>query len=69
MGNRRVMILVDKATSLMECRICGIQHYAVDTPEGRLKRGSWCCDNGCVLPGNRRIQLPRKNGMACSQHI
>lgn len=60
--DRRVMKMVDGATNLMECRVCKVQHYAVRSSNGRLKPGSWRCDDGCVLPGDGRGVLREKDG-------
>jgi hypothetical protein len=46
---KKVMKVLDQYTGLMECKICGFQHYANIRPDsgGRYYRGSWQCSNGC----------------------
>jgi len=54
---KKVMKLVDPETGLMVCKVCGEKHWAClqsgyDRADGiaRYYRGSWQCQNGCVLP-------------------
>ena len=49
---KKVMKLLDKRTGLMECKVCGTEHYAnlhVYENGTFYKRGSWQCPQGCSL--------------------
>lgn len=46
---KKVMKLVDKEKGLMQCTVCEGLQQAEKTKEGRFRRGSWECSNGCVL--------------------
>lgn len=47
MTTPKVMRLVDASTGVMECKVCGVRHSAVILPDGKFRRGSWQCRNGC----------------------
>ncbi|MGO9375446.1 MAG: hypothetical protein ACLQBD_25615 [Syntrophobacteraceae bacterium] len=49
MASVKVMKLIDAATGLMECRVCGQRHRADIKPQsgGKYYRGSWQCIHGC----------------------
>jgi hypothetical protein len=47
--SRKVMKLIDPLTGLMECKVCGSQHFASIRP-GHGARDSWQCRYGCKLP-------------------
>lgn len=44
-----MMRLVGPRTGLMECKVCGAQHWANVRPNsnGKYYRGSWQCQNDC----------------------
>lgn len=44
---KRPMKLIDPHTGLMECAVCGSQHYASIKPRsgGRYHKGSWQCSS------------------------
>lgn len=46
---RKVMKLIDPLTGLMECKVCGSQHFANIRP-GHGTHDSWQCGYGCKLP-------------------
>jgi hypothetical protein len=47
----KIMKLIDPSTGLMECKVCGAQHFAMIRPHsnGYYYRGSWQCVNGCSI--------------------
>jgi hypothetical protein len=46
----KVMKLLDPATGLMQCKVCGARHHAnIEPGAHRFYRGSWQCQNGCKL--------------------
>ncbi len=57
MDKRRVMLLVDRKTGLMKCRVCGQTHFA-DRVHGGKKfvKGSWRCGQGCIRSDS---QIPK----------
>ena len=53
---KKVMRLVNSNSGLMECKVCGQEHWASlqsgsERADGvtRYYRGSWQCSNGCKL--------------------
>lgn len=46
---KKVMRLLNPATGLMECMICGHRHFANLRSGGYYFRGSWQCPNGCRI--------------------
>lgn len=49
--SKKVMKLICRHTGLMQCRVCGHEHYANVRPcsNGNFYRGSWQCVNKCQL--------------------
>lgn len=54
--SKKVMKLINSATGLMECKVCGSRHFAnlqskYSRKDGvtRYFRGSWQCINKCKL--------------------
>ena len=68
MSTRKVMNLLDASTGLMECKVCGYQHWANYKEGGRFYRGSWQCPNGCKLP-NKKIISKTEWEMMRSEHF
>lgn len=46
----KVMKLVDRHNSILECKVCGGTHQAMTKPGGGFYRGAWQCSHGCRLP-------------------
>lgn len=48
---KKVMKILDATTGLMECKVCKARHFANIQPQsnGKYKRGSWQCRNGCKI--------------------
>jgi hypothetical protein len=46
---KKAMKLVDPRTGEMECKVCGVTHWAQLKSSGRYYRGAWKCKNGCTL--------------------
>ena len=45
---KKMMKLIDKSSSLMECKSCGARHSALMNPNtGFYYRGNWQCRYGC----------------------
>lgn len=59
MSAGRVMKVLDPASGLMECKICGERHYANIKPgsRGKYYRGSWQCRNGCKLQPKDKAKI------------
>jgi hypothetical protein len=55
----KVMKLLDAATGLMECKVCGHRHFANIRPDsnGRYYKGSWQCGYGCKLEDRSTIKM------------
>ena len=53
------MKVLDPASGLMECKICGERHYANIKPgsRGKYYRGSWQCRNGCKLQPKDKAKI------------
>jgi hypothetical protein len=49
--NRRVMKWISKRNGIMECMVCGQIVSPILGANGRLKRGTRFCINGCVKEG------------------
>ena len=50
--SKKVMKLISPYTGEMECKVCGVVHFASIKPRsnGKYYRGSWQCINKCKLP-------------------
>ena len=57
MGTRKMMKLLDPATGLMECKVCGNRHAANIKPrsKGHYYHGSWQCRYGCKYLDEGRV--------------
>jgi hypothetical protein len=47
---KKVMKLINRSESIMECRVCGSVHMAKLRAGGYFVRGSWQCQHGCKVP-------------------
>lgn len=57
--SKKVIVLLDPNTGLMECKICGSRHWANIRPgsNGKYYRGSWQCQNGCKFENEKPALL------------
>lgn len=64
----KAMQLIDPSSGLMECRYCGSTHFA-SLRNGRYRRGSWQCLNGCRAPTFVRVRVEEVRQEQRTMHI